>query len=202
LEQDTTSATASVPLLYTKQLQYIHKLADFARMRHLGLWICGGWAVEALTGEAAPRMHSNVDALVLRPQGTTLRAWLARHRFVFPGEMCHGFHAIRQTGGGPLELNFIYLDWDEEHHLATFLPEHNVLWPCEDPAEMQPAVLGGKPVPVCNWEMAYASSEMLKFIDPEHAESLDEAAYAEAVKTARRKAISKALFVPYKPSSA
>jgi hypothetical protein len=202
LEYETSAPTPSVPLIYKKQLQYIHELAGFARISRLGFWLAGGWAVEALTEEESPRLHSDVDALILRKNSAQWHGWLSRHRFNFPGELYYGFNAMRQSPGGPIVLHFIFLDWEDDRRVATFLPEHTVIWACEDPATMPQAMLGGKEVPVCDWEMAFAVSEMLKFLDPEGKESPDLAYFEKQIKPARRKAISKSLIVPFKPSPA
>ncbi len=187
-----------VPLTRRKQLESLHKIADYSRLGRKPFWLAGGWAVETLTGEQNPRLHGDIDLLIFRADYSAYHFWLARHRYVFLGEQYHGFSTIKHTGGAPVLLSFIFLDW-EDGRLVTYLPDATVNWPCEDPYKMPADRLGGKLLPVCDWEMAYAYSELLKHVDPEQRESPDKDIFAEQVKAARRKAISKSLIVSCEP---
>lgn len=188
----------SVPLLRRKQLKAIHGLAGFSRKMHKPFWLAGGWAVEALNGEASPRLHGDVDLLIFRADYSSFHSYLARCKFFFLGEQYHGFSAAQNTGSGPMLFSFVFLDWDEGK-LVTYLPDDTVNWPCEDPCSLPFELLGGKPVPCCSWELSFAFSELGKFLDPEHRDSLDKGQYAEQIKPARRKAIINSLITPYKP---
>jgi hypothetical protein len=186
----------AIPIIHRKQLEILHRFAEHSRMSHKPFWLAGGWAVEALTGEEAPRLHGDIDLLIFRADYSAFHSYLARNHHVFLGEQYHGFSAVKYTGGNPMLLSLVFLDW-EEGRLVTYLPDDTVNWPCEDPYKLPVERLGGKPFPVCDWEMAYAYSELAKHLDPDQRESPDEGIYAEQVKAARRKAISKELIVPY-----
>lgn len=186
----------AVPAIHRKQLEVLHDLANYSRMSRKPLWLAGGWAVEALTGKAEGRVHSDLDLLIFRADYSAFHSHLIRKRFKLQSEQYHGFTSAKYCSGSLLCLSFIFLDW-EDGRLVTYLPDDTVNWPCEDPYKLPEVILGGKPVPVIDWEMVFAHLELVKHLDPQKRESLDIGVIEEHVKASRRKAISKALIVPY-----
>lgn len=186
----------ATPAIRRKQLEALHDLANYSRMSRKPFWLAGGWAVEALTGKADGRIHSGLDLLLFRADFSALHSYLMRKRFKLQSEQYHGFTSVKYCGGSFLCLRFVFLDW-EDGKLVTYLPDDTVYWPCEDPYKLPEVMLGGKPVPVFDWEMVFAHLELVKHLDPQKRESPDIGIIEENVKAARRKAIAKALIVPY-----
>ena len=186
----------TVPAIHRKQLEVLHDIASHSRMSRKQLWLAGGWAVEALTGKAAGRVHSDLDLLIFRADFSAFHSHLIRKRFKLQSEQYHGFSTAKYCGGNLLCLHFVFLDW-EDGRLVTYLPDDTVNWPCEDPYKLPVEMLGGKPVPVCDWEMTFAHSELVKHLDSQKREPPDKSIIEEHVKAARRKAITKGLIVPY-----
>lgn len=186
----------ATPAIHRKQLEVLHDLAGHSRMSCKPFWLAGGWAVEALTGKAVGRVHSDLDLLIFRADFSAFHSYLIRKRYKPQSERYYGFTSAKYCGGSRLCLSFVFLDW-EEGRLVTYLPDDTVNWPCEDPYKLPEVMLGGKPVPVFDWEMVFAHSELAKHLDTQKRESPDKVIIEEHVKAARRKAIIKTLIVPY-----
>ncbi|OGK11517.1 MAG: hypothetical protein A2Y63_03720 [Candidatus Riflebacteria bacterium RBG_13_59_9] len=182
-----------------KQIEWLHRFASFSQVSRLGLWVCGGWAVEALTEEQYPREHSDINCLVFRLHSAAFHVFALRSGFQLMGDYFHGFAARKLTGMGPVVVEFDFLDWDEVQRLVTYLPEHTICWPCTDLAQLPELPLGGKLAPCFDWEMIYAASEVRSLLHPEKDASPDSELVSKQVKAPRRKAIVKDLVISFQP---
>ncbi len=183
-----------------KQIDYLHRFVDAAEKAHLGLWVCGGWGVEALTLEEYPREHRDIDFLVFRLYSSAFHVMARRMNFHFAGESYYGFSVSRYDGGAPILVRFGFLDWEDDDRLVTYLPQHTVNWPCGG-LLMQPNLpVAGKNVPCCDWEMLYAASQLYTFLNPEDGEAPDAELINQQVDAERRREIAENLIVPCEPA--
>jgi len=185
--------------LRKKQIEYLHRFVDEADRANLGLWVCGGWGVEALAMEQYPREHLDIDFLVFRLYSSAYHRLARRLRFSFAGETYYGFNVRKYSGGALIRVQIGFLDWEDEDKLVTYLPEHTVNWPCADPIDFPRLPIAGKDIPCCDWEMQYAANQVHTFLNPGEEESPDTELVNKHVTAARRKAINKKLMVPYGP---
>ncbi len=180
-----------------KQIEYLRRFVDAAKRANLGLWVCGGWGVEAMSMEQYPREHYDLDFLVFRLYSSAYHRMARWLRFHFAGESYYGFNLGKYSGGALIRVQIGFLDWEEDGRLVTYLPEHTVSWPCADPVDLPHLPISGKDIPCCDWEMLFAASQVHTFLNPEDGESPDTELIHKHVSAARRKAIAKNLIVPY-----
>ncbi|MCD6282975.1 hypothetical protein J7J84_05160 [bacterium] len=185
--------------LRKKQIECLHSFVDAAERANLGLWVCGGWGVEALAMEQYPREHYDLDFLVFRLYSSAFHRMARRLHFSFAGESYYGFNLRKYSGGALIRVQIGFFDWEEDGSLVTYLPEHTVNWPCADPADLPRLPVSGKDVPCCDWEMMFAANQVYSFLNPEEEESPDAELISKQVSAARRKAIARQLIVPYGP---
>lgn len=185
--------------LRKKQIEYLHRFVGDAERANLGLWVCGGWGVEALAMEQYPREHLDIDFLVFRLYSSAYHRLARRLRFSFAGETYYGFNLRKYSGGALIRVQIGFLDWEDEDKLVTYLPEHTVNWPCTDPIDLPRLPIAGKDIPCCDWEMQFSANRVYALLNPEEEESPDTEIINKHVTAARRKAIVKNLMVPCGP---
>jgi len=178
-------------------MEWLHKLAHFARVSHLDLWLGGDFAAEALAQSGETAEHEALSLFIFRLYSSAFHIFARRNSFHVVNESFHGFVVRRFIGGCEVTCEFSFLDWEEEGRLVTYLPEHTIYWPCKDPHAMPAVELGGAHILCCDWEMLYAANEVRALLRPGQPASPYEDLILRHVRPARRREIDRQLVVAY-----